>query len=190
MAAPAQLRAEAELRADPYRSNRLIAQIAGVEHHAVGRARRRLEAAGVIEPTAKRVPRYPLGPRQLGRAQQAVADLGPGCTTRQIMDHDPRVSRESAWYARTHPRTPISDRSESAAPVADVAAATDAISVVRQEAARYPRIEYRRVTDRPTSAFYIPPDASHELWCCTAEAAPGGGWQHERSCVMRLAGRR
>ena len=178
-------RAEAELRSDPARSNRLIAELIDCDHHVVARTRTRLENIGAIAPAAQRTPRWPNGPRSLGRAQQAVADLGPGCSTREVMELS-GVGRGAAWHARTHPRTPPDQVSSTnlIAPVADVAAATDAISVVRTQE----RIAYRKVTDRPTSAFYLPPDASHDLPCCTAEWTPAG-WSHDRACPMRLAAR-
>lgn len=70
---PARAEVEEELLRDAVRSDRLIAELAGVEHHAVGRARARLEAAGAIQPVPvrTRTPRWPNGPRQLGRAQRA-----------------------------------------------------------------------------------------------------------------------
>jgi hypothetical protein len=55
----ARRRAEAELRADPHRSNAIIAIAAGTASQHVGRARARLEAAGTIEaiPVAQRAQR-------------------------------------------------------------------------------------------------------------------------------------
>lgn len=177
--------AEKELMADPVRSNRLIAELIGCDHHVIARARARLERTGTIEPAPVRTPRYPNGPRQLGRAQQAVRDLGPGCTTRQVMQLS-GVGRGAAWKARTHPRARPDHVGDHLVPsVADAAAAVDAIAVIRTPA---PRIAYRKVTDRPYAPFYIPADPAAELACCTAEYTPQG-WQHERSCVMRLAAR-
>ncbi len=175
--------AEAELRINPARSDRLIATLTGVEHHSVSRARQRLEQTGDIPPipVRARVPRYPNGPRALGRAQQAVLQLGPDATTRQVMDAS-GVGAHSAWYARTHPRAARQH------PVADAAAATDTLSVVRTAPrTRPPRPSRFTVGSAPPAGYYAPPDEI-ESWCCTQEYV-NGGWQHERSCVMRLAAR-
>jgi hypothetical protein len=143
-APPAQRRAERELLANPARSNRLIAELAGVEHHAVARARIRLEAAGSIEPAAARVQRYPNGPRAFGAAQRAVALLGPAATTREVMALS-GVCREAAWHARRYPRSGWQ-------PQADAAAAVDAVRVARA---------------------YAPPPAP-DAWCCELAWAGGG----------------
>jgi hypothetical protein len=161
---PAADRAAIELLHDPARSNRAIAEAAGCEHHAVGRARARLEQAGAIEPAPVRTPRWPNGPRALGRGQQAVADLGPQATTRQIMDRA-HVNRHSAWHARTHPRiTP--------ARAADAAAATDQLRVIKQE------------TTIAVAEATTVMNTTIEWACCTAELA-GGQLAHERSCPFR-----
>lgn len=179
LAHPRRPPADAELRANPARSDRLIASLTGVEHHAVGRARQRLEQAGEIPPVPvrARVPRYPNGPRQLGRAQQAVLDLGPGCTTREVMDRA-SVGREAAWHARTHPRVLQQH------PLADLAAAVDQLSVVRTSA----RSTRLRVGNDLPPGYYAPPDPVLDLACCTAEYT-ATGWQHDRACALRLAAR-
>ncbi len=189
-------RAEPELLADPHRSDRLIAALTGVDHHTVSRARARLEQAGAIEPAAKRTPRYPFGPRALGRAQQALLELGPQATTRQIADAA-HVCARYAWHVRTHPRTrpdqvsageltaPGMDPAPAPllAPLADAAAAVDAISVDRSRPGK--RI---RTGSQLPAGYYRPPDEI-ESWCCTAEW-DGGRFVHERSCVMRLSSAR
>ena len=170
--------AEPELLANPARSDRLIAALTGVEHHAVSRARARLELTGEIPPVPvrARTPRYPNGPRALGRAQQAVLELGPGATTRQVMDLA-NVGREAAWHARTHPRAVQQH------PFTDAAAATDQLTVVRT---RTGSTRLRVGNDLPPG-YYAPPDEI-ESWCCTQEWTPAG-WVHDRACVMRLAAR-
>jgi hypothetical protein len=127
--APAQARAKQALRADPARSDRLIGALIGVEHHAVSRARARLEASGQIPPAPRRAQRFPNGPRQLGRAQQAAASLGPQATTREVMELS-GVGRHAAWHARTHPR----DNGPVTRSAADAAAATDALAVLKTPA--------------------------------------------------------
>ena len=95
------------------------------------------------------------------------------------------ASYGAAWRALSRARRTLPDQvtsSDLIAPLADVAAAADAISVVKTT----PRIAYRKVTDRPTASFYLPPDASHDLPCCTAEWS-AAGWTHDRACPMRQA---
>jgi hypothetical protein len=170
-------RAGPELRSNPYRSDRAIAELIGVDHHSVSRARRALERAGVIEPTAKRTPRYPNGPRSPGRAQQAVLDLGPLCTTRQVMDRA-QVGRGAAWKARTHPRVSVSsgDANRSAA---DAAAATDALTVERRAGSRL------RTGNQLPAGFYRPADAIERVCPACTLAYRDGGWQHDRACILR-----
>jgi hypothetical protein len=172
-------RAGPELRSNPYRSDRAIAGLIGVDHHSVSRARRALERAGVIEPTAKRTPRWPNGPRSPGRAQQAVLDLGPSATTRQVMDAS-GVGRGAAWRARTHPRVSVSSGHANRS-AADAAAATDALSVVRSRTGS----TRLRVGNTLPAGYYAAPDPI-ETQCpaCTLEYTPTG-WRHSRSCIFR-----
>ena len=170
-------RAEAELRVNAARSNRLIAELIDCDHHVVARVRTRLERTAAIArvPGGTRTPRYPNGPRQLGRAQQAVRDLGPLCTTRQVMELA-QVGRCAAWKARTHPRAIYNV-------VADAAAAVDALSVVRTTPKRTGKA-YPAGSALP-QGFYRPPDEI-ELACpaCTL-AWRDGGWQHDRACPLK-----
>jgi hypothetical protein len=170
-------RAEKELIADAARSNRLIAELIGVDHHVIARARARLEATGEIAPAPLRTPRWPNGPRSLGRAQQAVADLGPLCTTRQVMDLS-GVGRNAAWKARTHPRVSVvsDDANRSAA---DAAAATDAITVERRAGSRL------RTGSTLPAGFYRPADAIERVCPACTLAYRDGGWQHDRACILR-----
>lgn len=95
------------------------------------------------------------------------------------------VSRESVWYARRHPRVSVSAGNANLCP-ADAAAATDALSVVRtRTGSTRPRV------GNQLPAGYYAPAGEIEQACpaCTAEWTPQG-WQHDRACVMRLAGRR
>lgn len=167
----ARSRAERELRRDPARSDALIAQAACCSAQAAGRWRRGLVKAGVIEAVepARRASVTRAWP---ARAPRLAIEAG-ATTTAEVMALS-GASYGAAWRALSRARRRL--------PVADVAAATDAISVVKTT----PRIAYRKVTDRPTSAFYLPPDASHDLPCCTAEWTPAG-WTHDRACPMRQA---
>jgi hypothetical protein len=182
MADTARDRAEAELRLDAARSNRLIAESADCDHHVVARVRARLEATAQIPPVAVRTPRAPNGPRSLGRAQQAVADLGPGCTTREVMELA-GVGRGAAWRARTHPRHQPR--------LADAAAATDQLSVVRTRAPRWenppktPRTGRYRVSDTATPSGYYRPSDAIELACafCTL-VYRDSRWQHDMACIL------
>jgi hypothetical protein len=173
-------RAEKELIADAARSNRLIASLIGCDHHVIARARARLEATGEIAPAPIRTPRYPNGPRSLGRAQQAVADLGPLCTTRQVMELS-GVGRGAAWKARTHPRTLPDQLSsgELTAPLPDLAAATDALTVERRAGSRL------RTGSTLPAGFYRPADAIERVCPACTLAYRDGGWQHDRACILR-----
>jgi hypothetical protein len=92
-------RAAAELRRDPARSDRLIADQAGCDHHVVSRARRSLEQSGVIPavPRPQRAPRFRNGPRQGGRALSAAA-LYPRATPRELAARF-GLPYQSAWWA-------------------------------------------------------------------------------------------
>jgi hypothetical protein len=92
-------RAAAELRRDPARSDRLIADQAACDHHVVSCARRSLEQSGAIPavPRPQRAPRFRNGPRRGGRALSAAA-LYPRATPRELAARF-GLPYQSAWWA-------------------------------------------------------------------------------------------
>jgi hypothetical protein len=195
----ARSRAERELRRDPARSDALIAQAARCTPQAAGRWRRALERAGEIEhvePAARAsIPRT-------WRPRPPRLAIEQGATTPAEVMQLASVSYRTAWRAldRARSKEPNGVIPFGAArSVADAAAATDQISVVRIPAPaarrRWPASDPRpdrhapaAIAPRPPPPWYADPDPI-ELACCTAEYADGG-WQHERSCALRLASRR
>jgi DNA-binding Lrp family transcriptional regulator len=98
-------RVMAELRRDPARSDRAIAQAAGAHQADAWRIRRRLQAIGTIPRTSDRVAR----PRRPGRALSAAAAL-PQATPRQLADAFDLPYSSAKWalaeHARRHGTTP------------------------------------------------------------------------------------
>ena len=86
------------------------------------------------------------------------------------------VSYGTTWraLARARQRAPLENRFSG---VADAAAATDQLTVIRSQPGF-----------RGTSPETRLRAGSIELPCCTAEYTPAG-WVHERSCALRLAAR-
>jgi hypothetical protein len=173
----ARLRAEAALRADPARSNPIIAIQAQCTSQHVRRSRRALEQAGaipVIEPSqrAQRARTWPLTlPRKA---------IEQGATTpAEIMALAPGVSYQAAWRALSRARA-ISSAANKLPDTA--AAATDSLSVDKARV-----ITYQVSAERPPAGYYAPADAI-ELACpaCTLEYRDGA-FRHERSCLFRRA---
>jgi hypothetical protein len=127
MGNPAAGAAEIELRADPRRSDAIIAAAARCTAEHVGRVRRRLTASGAIAhiPPASRAARVrawrPRPPRQAIEA---------GATTTAEVMALAGVSYGTAWRALDRARQSVGRPTDSA----DAAAATDALRVVRRPA--------------------------------------------------------
>jgi hypothetical protein len=159
---------------DPARSDALIAIEARCTPQAAWRWRLDLERAGIIghvEPAARAVRTRSWPPTLARKAMEAGAT-----TPQQIMALAPGVSYKTAWAALS--------RARSRPAAADAAAATDSLSVVRTRL-----IQHQQAAERPMNGYYSPPDAI-ERACpmCTLEWT-ATGWQHERSCLFRQAGR-
>ena len=173
-------RAEAELRASPARSDALIALAASCTPQAAGRWRHGLEQAGVIEPipAADR-----LAIPRTWRARPPRLAIEQGATTTAEVMALSGASYQAAWRALDRARARPDVRRRA---VADAAAATDTLSVIKTPPKRVGRAHV--VGDKPGAGYYLPPDEI-ELTCCVAEYTPTG-WQHERSCALkRLAAR-
>ena len=160
----AALRAAAELRRDPHRSDAVIAASARCTSRTILRCRRQLEAAGLI-------PRIPS--RQ--RAPLAVASRNPGARDRaagQLALDPSRTNREIAAAASCSDVTAAAARRATRPLFSDAAAATDTLSV--------------RKTAGTAAAAHTEDMSSpgtNELACCTAEYRDGT-WQHDRSCLF------
>jgi hypothetical protein len=169
----ARRRAEAELMADPYRSNYLIAQAARCSPQAARRWRLGLEHSGVLEHVkpADRAHR----PRLVPFASRARTALASGATMpEQVMSFGLSYSAACAALARSRA---LDSRVSYEA---DAAAATDSLSVDKTRP-----IVYATSAERPPSGYYQPAD-SIEVQCpaCTLEWRDGA-FRHERSCLFR-----
>jgi hypothetical protein len=168
--------AERELRADPRRSDALIALAARCTAQHAGRVRARLERAGAIAhvPVDKRLARA-----RTWRPRPPRAAIEAGASSTAEVMALAGVSYGTAWAALA--------RAGSRPRLADAAAATDALRVIRHQD-RKP-VSHPVLNGRPPSGFYSPPDAI-ELACpaCTLEYS-SGGWQHSRSCPLRASAR-
>ncbi len=174
-------RVEAELRANPRRSDAIIAQLAACTQQAAGRWRRLLEASGQI-PDVEPADRASITRTWTARPPRLAVEQG-ATTPAEVMQLA-SVSYGAAWRAL--------DRARSKPRLADAAAACDTLSVVRTRApvrrARPPKPSRFTVGSTPPPGYYAPPDPVLDLPCCTAEYTPAG-WVHDRACVMRLAAR-
>ncbi len=172
----ARARAEAELLRDPARSDHLIAQLARCTPQRVSVWRRALERSGDIEHVkpAARAQRPRVTPFR-SRARTAI-EAGAQ-VPEQVMAFGLSYSAACAALARIQRRPQLPD----------AAAAADSLSVIRSPVPPRSAGRYRVSDTRPPAGYYRPHDEI-ELWCCTAEWTPTG-WQHDRSCVLRLAAR-
>lgn len=170
----ARSRVERELRRDPARSDLIIARLARCTQQAAGHWRRALEASGQIghvEPADRAAITRTWRPRAPRRAIEQGAS-----TPAEVMQLS-GASYGAAWRALS--------RAASKPRLADTAAATDALSVIKTPPKRTGKA-YVVGTTLP-AGFYRDPDPI-ELPCCVAEYTEGG-WQHDRACALRLAAR-
>lgn len=116
-------RAEAELERDPARSDRVIALEARCDHATVHKARRELQAAGVIPALATPQRARRPYPPQPSRVRDAIASLGTSATSRQVAELAGCLT-SSAWEALRDART-------TPQPLSDSAAACDTLVVTR-----------------------------------------------------------
>jgi transcription factor WhiB len=168
----ARQRAEGELRADPARSNYVIARRARCTPQRVGIWRRELEAAGVIEavpvasrtakPRPQRIPSGRRGPRPC-RTREAIAALGTSATPRQVADLA-QVSIQAAWkMLRTIQRVTSA---------ADLAASSETFSVVKTISATCPQCRSEFTLGLGGQQMYCTPACRHDAKKARARPKP------------------
>ena len=171
----ARARVERELRASPARSDAIIARLARCTQQAAGRWRRQLEASGQI-PHVEPADRASITRTWRARPPRLAIEQG-AATIAEVMAAS-GASYGAAWRAL--------DRARSKPRLADAAAATDQLSVVRSR----PSMRLRVGNVLP-AGFYRPPDPIERVCpACTLQYRDGG-WQHDRACpFMRLSSAR
>jgi hypothetical protein len=166
-------RAEHELRADPARSNHVIAAAAKCSHQRVSVWRAELVAAGVIEhiePSARLARQRPAAwPSRMRDAIDA------GCQTpEQVMEFGLAYSTACIALARARAARPVAQRQ------ADAAAATDSLAVDRVRP-----ITYHVSAERPPAGWYAPADLIETRCPCCTLIWRDGAFTHEPSCPAR-----